>query len=104
MFYYTEYLLCTSNNDIVIRTNQVCYVPSCVPYMYFMFVFLKYYFCYSSLFFSFCVCVCVGGGGGGGIYGLNEHLQFQLVSWNDVKIDILMQILPHPNLMDIIIP
>ena len=54
--------------------------------------FLKYYFCY-FLFF-----------GGGELHGQNEHLQFQLVSRSDVKIDILIQILPHPNLMDIIMP
>ena len=65
--------------------------------MYFMFVFLKYYFRYFSFYWG-------EGGLGGGLHGLNEHLQFQLVARSDIKIDILIKILPHPNLMDIIIP
>ena len=75
---------CSTHTWVInVLLHRSCYVPSCIPYMYFMLVFLKYYFCYFSFFSVFL--------GGGELHGLNEHLQFQLLSRSDVKIDILIK-------------
>ena len=62
MFYYTEYILCTSNNDIAIRTNEVV-----MSHLVFRTCILCLFFSstiFVILLFFFFLCVCVGGGGG----------------------------------------
>ena len=85
----------------VTMTLQLEQMKLLCPILYSVHVF---YVCFSQvlflLFFFFFFFFEVGVE----IHGLNEHLQFQLLSRSDVKIDITIQILLHPYLMDISIP
>ena len=85
----------------VTMTLQLEQMKLLCPILYSVHVF---YVCFSQVLFLLFFFFFLFLGGWGELHGLNEHLQFQLVSRSDVKIDILIQILPHSNLMDIIIP